>query len=126
MAVQIHAGSTSQEYSDHSLTYNMHHGVLCLVRVYALYGRSRPILGLLLFLGLGSIFTSLVGRFLLILRLVYACLNIFLLSIKMSVFLIRKAEGEPIVVLSTFKGCSLYTPHMGYVADSDLCVIRHP
>ena len=46
-----------------SLTYNIHHGALCLVRVYALYGRSRRILGLLLLLSMGSIFTSLVGGF---------------------------------------------------------------
>ena len=46
-----------------SLTYNIHHGALCLVRVYALYGRSRRILGLLLLLSMGSTFTSLVGGF---------------------------------------------------------------
>ena len=63
LVVQINAASTSQEYSSYSLTYNIHHEVLCLVRVYALYGRSRRILGLLLVLGLGSIFTALVCRF---------------------------------------------------------------
>ena len=59
-----------------SLTYNIHHGVLCLLRVHALYGRSRRILGLLLFVIMGSIFTGLVG-FPPTLRLVYAFLNIF-------------------------------------------------
>ena len=34
------------------MTYNIHHGALCLLRVYALYGRSRRILGLLFFLGM--------------------------------------------------------------------------
>ena len=51
------------------LTYNNHHGALCLLRVYALYGRSRRILGLLLFIGMGSIVTTLVGRLPLTLRL---------------------------------------------------------
>ena len=62
-----------------SLTYNIHHGVLCLVRVYALYslyGRSRRVLGFLLLLGIGSIFTSLVGRSLPTPKLVYAFLNL--------------------------------------------------
>lgn len=58
-----------------SLTYNIRHGALCLLRVHALYGRSRRILGLLLFLGTGSIVTALVGRLRLALRSVYACLN---------------------------------------------------
>ena len=57
------------------LTYNTHHGVLCLLRVHALYGRSRRILGLLLFVTTGSIFTASVGLPL-ILRLVCACINI--------------------------------------------------
>ena len=65
-AIQINVGSTSQEYSTSltlSPTYNMHHGVLCLVRVYALYGRGRRILGFLVLLSAGSVVTSLVGRF---------------------------------------------------------------
>jgi len=96
----------------------MHHGVLCLLRVYALYGRSRRILGLLLFLGTGSIVTALVGCFPLTLRLMYACLNVFLLPIKASLFSSRKAGGETIPVISSFVGCAQYTPHIGYVADS--------
>ena len=79
---------------------HIHHEALCLLRVYALYGRSRHILGLLLFLGTGSIITALVGRFPLILRLVYACLNIFSLPIKASLFSSRKAGGETIPVIS--------------------------
>ena len=58
-----------------SLTYNLHHGVLCVVRVYALYSRSRRILGLLLFLSMGSLATSSVSRSPLTLRLVQECLN---------------------------------------------------
>ena len=56
----------------YSLAYNTHHGVLCLLRVYALYGRSRRILGVLLFLATGVTLTVFVGRFSLTLRLVYA------------------------------------------------------
>ena len=79
-AIQINVGSTSQEYSmplTLSPTYNIHHGVLCLVRVYALYGRSRRILGFLVLLSAGSVVTSLVGRLLLTPMLMYACLNRF-------------------------------------------------
>jgi hypothetical protein len=53
----------------------MYHGVLCLLRVYALYGRTRRILGLLIFLAVGSTITALVSRFPLTLRLVYASPN---------------------------------------------------
>ena len=62
-----------------SLTYNDHHGAFCLLRVYALYGRSCRILGLLLLIGMGSIITTLVGRFSPTLWLVYACPNIFII-----------------------------------------------
>ncbi len=96
----------------------MRHGVLCLLRVYALYGRSRRVLELLLFLGTGSIVTALVGHFPLTLRLLSACLNIFLLPAKASLFSSRKAGGETIPVISPFVGCGQYTPHIGYVADS--------
>ena len=112
------------------LTYNMHHGVLCLVRVYALYGQSCRILGLLVFLSVGSIVTSLVGRFPLTPRLVYACLNIISLSIKVSLYLIRNAGAgvKSIQVISTFGGCAQYTPRIWYVAepacDSSSSMIR--
>ncbi|KAN0119101.1 hypothetical protein V8E52_004548 [Russula decolorans] len=65
-------------------------GTLCLLRVYALYGRSRRILGLLLFLGTGSIVTALA-------------------SLSSS----RKAGGETIPVISPFAGCAQYTPYIG-------------
>ena len=113
MVVQTLAGSTSQRYSNHSLTYNKRHGVLCLVRVYALYGRSRRILALLLFLGSGSIFTALVCRF-------YPTLIMhvfFKLSIKVSLNFIRNTGDESIDVVSTFGGCTLFTPYIGYVVD---------
>ena len=58
-----------------SLTYNNHHGALCLLIVYVLYGQSRRILGVL-FIGMGSIVTTLVGRLPLTSRLVYACPDI--------------------------------------------------
>jgi hypothetical protein len=103
------------------LTYHIHHGVLCLLRVHALYGRSRRILGLLLFLGTGSIVTAFVRRLPLTLGSAYACLNIFLLPIKATIFSSRKAGGETIPVISPFVGCAQYTPHIGYVADSACC-----
>ena len=61
------------------LTYNNHHGALCLLIVYVLYGRSRRILGVLFFIGMGSIVTTLVGRLPLTSRLVYAYPDIFLM-----------------------------------------------
>lgn len=67
-----------------------HAGILCLLRVYALYGRSRHILGLLLFLGTGSIVTAMA-----------------------SLFSSRKGGGETIPVISPFVGCAQYTPHIG-------------
>ena len=100
------------------LTYIMHHGVPCLVRVYALYGQSRRILGLLVVLSTGSIVTSLVGRFPLTPRLVYVCVNSFLLSIKVSLYLIRNAGAgvKSIQDISTFGGCAQNTTRIGYVA----------
>ncbi len=41
----------------------------------------------------------------------------FFLSIKVSLFLARKAGGESIPVISPIGGCVQYTPHLGYVAD---------
>ena len=64
-----------------SLTYKIHHRVLCVVRIYALYGQNRRILVFLLFLSTGLTFAPLVGHFPLILRLVLAYLIIFSLSI---------------------------------------------
>lgn len=51
-------------------------------------------------------------------------LTFFSLPIKVSIYLIRKSGGEPIQVVSTFGGCTQYTPQIGYVVDPD--VIRHP
>ncbi|KAI0271173.1 hypothetical protein BGY98DRAFT_204646 [Russula aff. rugulosa BPL654] len=63
-------------------------GVLCLLRVYALYGRSRRILGVLLFLATGVTLTVFV-----------------------SLFIVRKARDETIPIVSPFGGCAQYTPH---------------
>jgi hypothetical protein len=79
IAVQIGAGSTSQDFPNHIPDLQRPPRVLCLLRVYALYGRSRRILGLLLFIGMGSIVPTLVGRFPLTLRLAYAYPNIILI-----------------------------------------------
>jgi len=100
------------------LTYNIHLGALCLLRVHALYGRSRRVLGLLLLLGMGSVVTAMVGCFPLTLRLAYAFLNIFSIIYQMSLFLIRKAGGV-ILIVSTFGGCAQYTPHIVYVPVAD-------
>jgi hypothetical protein len=98
-----------------SLTYNIHHGVLCLLRVYALYGRSRRILALLLSVGMGSIITTLVSRFLLTLSMHVPT------SVKVSFFLVHYySGGETVTVVPTFRGCSRYTQDMEYVADPGL------
>jgi hypothetical protein len=112
-----------------SQAYNTHRGVLCLLRVYALYGRSPRILVLLILLGMGSFVTSIVGCFPLTFRLVYACSNIILSSAKVSLFLVdRKIGDETIPVISPFGGCAQYTPDIGYVAnlvcDSPSSMIR--
>ncbi|KAI0272849.1 hypothetical protein BGY98DRAFT_152955 [Russula aff. rugulosa BPL654] len=67
-----------------------HAGVICLLRVYALYGRSRRILVLLIFFAMGSFVTAFV-----------------------SLFLDRKAGDETIPVISPFGGCAQYTPMTG-------------
>ncbi|KAH9992124.1 hypothetical protein BJV77DRAFT_453649 [Russula vinacea] len=90
MVVQTHAGSTSQKWLPISLTYIIHCGVLCLLRVYALYGRSRRVLGVLLFLGSGSIVTALTA-----------------------LDLSRHSGGETIPVISSFAGCVQFTPPKG-------------
>ena len=104
-----------------SLTYKIHHGVLCVVRVYALYGRNRRILGFLLFLSTGWTFASLVGHFSLILRLVHAYLIVFSLSVTDEVSLsFFHNPGDVTIQLqfvSPFGGCAQYTSHIGYVAD---------
>ncbi len=112
MVVQTHACGTCQECSVlSSPTYNIHHGVLCLLRVYALYARSCRILGFLAFLGTGSFITALVGLFPPTLP------QHLLLSIKATLVSSRKLGGETIPVISSFVGCAQYTPHIGYVPD---------
>ncbi|KAI0272850.1 hypothetical protein BGY98DRAFT_1066860, partial [Russula aff. rugulosa BPL654] len=68
-----------------------HVEILCLLRVYALYGRSPRILVLLIFLGMGSFVTSIVSLFL----------------------VDRKIGDETIPVISPFGGCAQYTPDIG-------------
>jgi hypothetical protein len=97
-----------------SLAHDIHHAVICLLRVYALSGRSRRILGLLLLFATGSIVTALVGRFP---RLVYACPDILLLSIKVPLVLLQNTGGGTIAFELAFGGCAQYTPQIGYVAD---------
>ena len=98
-----------------SLVYKIYLAVICLLRVYALYDRSRRILGLLLFLGLGAVFSTMVGRF----PLTLIHVTSFFLSIKVTLFLARKAGGETIPVIPLFAsgGCAHFTPRTGYVTD---------
>ena len=65
IVVQIGAGGTSQEcfYNFPDLQDILYLAVVCIIRVYALYGRSRRILGFLLLLAAGAIFSTMVGRF---------------------------------------------------------------
>ena len=44
-------------------TYILIYRALCMLRVYALYGRSRRVLDVLLFLGVASVFIAAVGIF---------------------------------------------------------------
>jgi len=64
--------------------------ILCLIRVYALYGRSQRMLAFLSFIGLMS-FVAATG----------------------AILAGRHAGGEIIPVLSGFVGCSQYTPPVG-------------
>ena len=48
-------------------------------------------------------------------------MHVSTLPVKVSLSLSRKAGGETIPVISPFIGCSQYTPHIGYVADSAGC-----
>ncbi|KAH9961866.1 hypothetical protein BGW80DRAFT_1357351 [Lactifluus volemus] len=65
-------------------------GLLCLVRVYALYSRSRRILSLLLTIGFGAIINASV-------MLVIA----------------PRVGGEEILVISDIRGCNQFTPFIG-------------
>jgi len=72
------------------LVVQSHAAALCLVRVYALYGRSRRVLGLLFVVGLAA--------------LVNTC---------STMIIARRDGGETIPVISDFPGCPLFTPFMG-------------
>jgi len=70
------------------MTLQTHVGVLCLIRVYALYGRSRRVLGFVGSIGIMTFFTA---------------AGIVLAR--------RHARSKPITVLSGFvPGCSHFTP----------------
>lgn len=101
------------------------HEALCMLRVYALYGRSRRVLGVLLFLGTGSIVTALVGLFPPTLRLAYACL-IIVLIIKSAISTSRHVGGETTPVLSRFAGCAQFTPPIGYVNNPEVASYSLP
>ena len=119
MAVQTHAGSTSQGCSNHfpDLQHTpwspLSTPCLCVVWPKPPHPRTSPVSRY----RVDCYCIGRSGRFPLTLRLVYACPNIFLLSIKVSLFLAHNAGGKTIPVVSTFGGCAQYTPYMGYVAD---------
>ena len=58
-------------------TYNLHNGVIVLLRVYALYDRSRRVLGVLLLLGVVDFIIAIVCLFPQTFKWMYACLTIF-------------------------------------------------
>src|SRR5216683_1345721 len=94
--------------------YHLPYGGLCLVRVYALYGRSRRILGLLLGVGAVSLVNACVSHFSRASNLVCLCLTPFSPQ-KLSMFTSRHTGTIP--VMSSFPGCSQFTPLEGYAAD---------
>ncbi|KAI0246215.1 hypothetical protein BJV78DRAFT_177185 [Lactifluus subvellereus] len=65
-------------------------GTLCLVRVYALYGRSLRVLVLLLVIGSGSIINA---------------------SLMLATS--RRSGGETVAVISSIHGCNQFTPDIG-------------
>ncbi|KAI0290709.1 hypothetical protein BC826DRAFT_1106321 [Russula brevipes] len=67
-----------------------HAGTLCMIRVYALWGRSRYILGLLLVAGTMSIVTA-----------------------SAALLASSRVGGETLPVISSFAGCSQFTPTVG-------------
>lgn len=83
--------------------------VLCLVRVYALYGRSRRILGVLLSFGAGTILVTCV-RFPLAHLSLRSCLTI---TKKWAMIGSRHAAVETIQVISIVPGCNQFMPIRG-------------
>ena len=124
MVVQTHAGSMShRSASCPDLSY-IAMIALCMIRVYALWGRSRYILGLLLTAGTMSIVTASVCLFFpQTPRWDRACLTIFL---KAALLASSRVGGETLPVISSFAGCSQFTPTVGYVADPTCDVILRP
>ncbi|KAH9974966.1 hypothetical protein BGW80DRAFT_1299271 [Lactifluus volemus] len=70
-------------------------GTLCLTRVYALYGRSIPVLGFLLVVGTGSV------------------INASLMSVTSS-----RISVDTDVVVSGVRGCNYVTSTVEYVTAS--------
>src|SRR5713101_5117925 len=96
--------------------YPLPYGGLCLARVYALYGRSRRILGLLLGVAAASIVNGGVSHFSRASNLVCSCLTPFSPQ-KLTISASRHSGGETIPVMSSFLGCSQFASLKGYAAD---------
>ncbi|KAI9436126.1 hypothetical protein F5148DRAFT_1294683 [Russula earlei] len=87
-----------------------HAGLLCIIRVYALYGRSPRVLGLLTCVGLAAFVTASVRLFTQPSKKAYIYPASFL---KWAILESRHEGGQVIPVLSTFVGCSQYTKPIG-------------
>src|SRR6266853_2795569 len=96
--------------------YHLPYGGLCLARVYALYGRSRRILGLLLGVVAASLVNASVSHFSRASNLVCSCLTPFSPQ-KLAISTSRHSGGETIPVMSIFLVCSQFTPLKWYAAD---------
>ena len=115
IAVQIHAGSTSQECSNHfpGLQYTpwspLSSPCLRVVWPKSPHSRTSPS-------PQHGVDIHFIGRWLPF-DLVYESLNFFKLSIKLSLLLIRNAGGQTMAIVSPFGGCAQYTSQIGYVAN---------
>ena len=112
--IQIMAGCKFQEAS-FLLTGLDPHQVLCLVRVYALYSRSRRILALLLAIGLGTFINASVC-FLPLDPQMFVFIFISSFFRKVMLVIAPRVGGEESHVISDIRGCNQYTPSIGCVA----------
>jgi hypothetical protein len=97
------------------------YGVLCAIRVYALYGRSPFVLGLLVAICLGGLINATVCLFSLDPPSVTAY-RISLLFLKKKVLITTgNGPGGKVIVATSIPGipgCRVYTPYISYVAES--------
>jgi hypothetical protein len=120
--MQILVGSTSTRpnhpcvFLIRDLLYSAPREVLCMIRVYAMYGRSRRVLGILLSIGAAAIlFTSV--RFHYYARRT-ASNNRFPANL-WAMVATHRDKSETIEVISGLSGCNQYLPSKGYVQIPD-------